>query len=119
MHQIEMSWVSWQHSGNNLKMKRKECSSKWIILQLWYDLLSFFFSLFNLKYTCMCHTVVFVRFWRCVSLLETIIFVNKKSIKSMKFNKHDAINIADPSSMQDMCHMNLLIDLAHNRVSVS
>ena len=37
----------------------------------------------------------------------------------MKFNKHDAINIADPSSMQDMCHMNLLIDLTHNRVSVS
>ena len=119
IHQIETSWVSWQHSGNSLKMKRKECSSKWIILRLWYDLLSFFFSLFNLKYTCMCHTVVFVQFWRCVSLLETIIFVNKKSIKSMKFNKHDAINIADPSSMQDMCHMNLLIDLAHNRVSVS
>ena len=58
IHQIETSWVSWQHSGNSLKMKRKECSSKWIILRLWYDLLSFFFSLSNLKYTCMCHTVV-------------------------------------------------------------
>ena len=65
----------------------------------------------------VCATQLCLYDFEDVSLLETIIFVNEKSIKSM--NKHDAINIADPSSMQDMCHMNLLIDLAHNRVSVS
>ena len=30
--------------------------------------------------------------------------------------KHYAIDIADPSSMQDACHMNFVIDLAHRRV---
>ena len=29
--------------------------------------------------------------------------------------KHDAIDIADPSSMQDACHMNFVIALAHRR----
>ena len=33
--------------------------------------------------------------------------------------KHYAIDIADPSSMQDECHMNFLIDLAHHGVSVA
>ena len=33
--------------------------------------------------------------------------------------KHYAIDIADPSSMQDACHMNCLIDLAHRGVSVA
>ena len=33
--------------------------------------------------------------------------------------KHDAIDIADPSSMQEMCHMNFVIDLAHRGVSVA
>ena len=33
--------------------------------------------------------------------------------------KHDAIDIADPSSMQDACHMNFVIDLAHRGVSVA
>ena len=32
--------------------------------------------------------------------------------------KHDAIDIADPSSLQDTCHMNFVIDLAHHSVSV-
>ena len=32
---------------------------------------------------------------------------------SCSIYKHDAINIADPNSMQDMCHMNFVIDLAH------
>ena len=30
---------------------------------------------------------------------------------------HDAIDITDPSSMQDACHMNFVIDLAHHRVA--
>ena len=37
---------------------------------------------------------------------------------SYSIYKHDAIDIADPSSMQDVCHMNFLIDLAHCGVSV-
>ena len=32
--------------------------------------------------------------------------------------KHGAIDIADPSSMQDACHMNFVIDHAHRRVSM-
>ena len=32
--------------------------------------------------------------------------------------KHYAIDIADPSSMQDACHMNFVIDFTHRRVSV-
>ena len=30
-----------------------------------------------------------------------------------------SINIADPSSTQDACHMNFVIHLAHRRVSVA
>ena len=33
--------------------------------------------------------------------------------------KHYAIDIADPNSMQDACHMSFAIDLAHHRVSVA
>ena len=33
--------------------------------------------------------------------------------------KHYAIDIVDPSSMQDACQMNFVIDLAHHGVSVS
>ena len=33
--------------------------------------------------------------------------------------KHYAIDIVDPSSMQDACHMNFVIDLAHHGVSVA
>ena len=29
------------------------------------------------------------------------------------FTRHDAIDVADPSSLQDACHMNFAIDLAH------
>ena len=32
---------------------------------------------------------------------------------SYSIYKHDAIDIADPSSMQDASHMNFVIDLAH------
>ena len=33
--------------------------------------------------------------------------------------KHDAIDIADLSSMRDTCQMNFVIDLGHRRVSVA
>ena len=36
---------------------------------------------------------------------------------SYSIYKHDAIDIADPSSMQDAYHMNFVIDLANCRVS--
>ena len=35
------------------------------------------------------------------------------------FYKHYAIDIVDPSSMQDACHMNFVIDFAHCGVSVA
>ena len=37
---------------------------------------------------------------------------------SYSIYKHDAMDIADPSSLQDTCHMNFVIDLAHHSVSV-
>ena len=36
---------------------------------------------------------------------------------SYSIHKHDAINIADPSSVQDRCQMNIVVDLPHCRVS--
>ena len=38
---------------------------------------------------------------------------------SYSIYKHDTINIADPSSMLNMCHMNLVIDLTLHKVSVA
>ena len=35
------------------------------------------------------------------------------------FTKHNAIDVADPSSLQNTCHMNFAIDLARRRVSVA
>ena len=44
---------------------------------------------------------------------------SKLTISLISFYEHDAIDIADPSSMQDECHMNFVIDLAHREVSGS
>ena len=33
--------------------------------------------------------------------------------------KHDAKDVADPSSMQDACHMTFIMGLTHHRVSVA
>ena len=38
---------------------------------------------------------------------------------SYSIYKHDAIDIADPSSMQVVCHMNFVIDRARLKVSVA
>ena len=44
-------------------------------------------------------------------------FVSSRARDKEKIlSPHDAIEIADPSSMQDACHMNFVIDLAHRRV---
>ena len=44
---------------------------------------------------------------------------SKFTISLISIHKHYAIDIADPSSMQDACHMNLVIDLAHCGVFVA
>ena len=44
---------------------------------------------------------------------------NKLTISTISINKQYAIDIADPSSGQDVCHMNFVINLAHRRVSVA
>ena len=41
----------------------------------------------------------------------------KTEYLSYSIYKHDAIDIADPNSMQDACHTNFVIDLAHRKVS--
>ena len=37
--------------------------------------------------------------------------------KKKTIYKRDAINLADPSDIQDMCYMNFIIDLAYGKVS--
>ena len=44
---------------------------------------------------------------------------SKLTISLISIYKHYAIDIADPSSMQDVCHMNFTIDLTHCGVSVA
>ena len=44
---------------------------------------------------------------------------SKHTISLISFYEHDAIDIADPSSMQDACHKNFVIDLAYREVSGS
>ena len=39
--------------------------------------------------------------------------INEIEIREVVVCKHYAINIADTSGMQDACHMNFAIDLAH------
>ena len=39
--------------------------------------------------------------------------MSKFTISPSSIYKHDAIDITDLSSMQDACHMNFVIDLAH------
>ena len=49
-----------------------------------------------------------------------LILHRAQNLPSLLFcQKHYAIDIADPSSMQDACHMNFVIDLAHRGVSVA
>ena len=44
---------------------------------------------------------------------------SKLTISLIYIYKYYAIDIADPSSMQDACHMNFVIDLAYRGVSVA
>ena len=45
--------------------------------------------------------------------------INEIEIREVVVSKHYAINIADTSGMQDACHMNFTIDLAHRGVFVA
>ena len=51
-------------------------------------------------------------------LLGEVTIAQYNLIRSLTY-KHDAIDVVHPSSMQDACHMNFIIDLAHGRVSVA
>ena len=44
---------------------------------------------------------------------------SKLTISLISIYKHYAIDIADPSRMQEACHMNFVINLAHRGVSVA
>ena len=40
-------------------------------------------------------------------------------VYTTRISNVDSVMFAYPSSMQDACHMNFVIDLAHHRVSVA
>ena len=44
---------------------------------------------------------------------------SKLTISLISIYKQYAVDIADPSSMQDACHMNFVIDLTHHGLSVA
>ena len=44
---------------------------------------------------------------------------SKLTISLISIYKHYAIDIADPSSRQDVCHLKFVIDLAHRGVSLA
>ena len=44
---------------------------------------------------------------------------SKLTVSLISIYKHYAFDIADPSSLQDACHMNFVINLAHRGVSVA
>ena len=58
-----------------------------------------------------------------VTRQKTYFFISlpssKLTISPISIYKHNAIDIADPSSMLDACHTNFVIDLAHRGVSVA
>ena len=59
-----------------------------------------------------------LRIPRSAALPCIFVFFLCTFFRSYSINKHDAIDTANLSSMQDACHMNLVIDLAHRRVFV-
>ena len=44
---------------------------------------------------------------------------SKLAISLISIYKQYAVDIADPSSMQDACHMNFVIDLTHRGLSMA
>ena len=75
-----------------------------------------FDSLWELTFSSLTHTCdktknIFLHFF---TKLKTYRLFYYSSIYKL-----DTIDIADPSSMLEACHMNFVIDLAHHRVSVA
>ena len=75
-----------------------------------------FDSLWELTFSSLTHTCdktknIFLHFF---TKLKTYRLFYYSSIYKL-----DTIDIADPSSMLEACHMNFLIDLPHHRVSVA
>ena len=54
-------------------------------------------------------------------ILHLVIIVGQRTSIHLSYYiyKHNTIDITDPYSMQDVCHMNFLIGLAHHRVSLA
>ena len=54
-------------------------------------------------------------------ILHLVIIVGQRTSIHLSYSiyKHNTIDITDPYSMQDVCHMNFLIGLAHHRVSLA
>ena len=61
--------------------------------------------------------MVFFRLVACVGRKKSIFLCIFTELKL--YHLSYSINIADPSSTQDACHMNFVINLAHRRVSVA
>ena len=59
----------------------------------------------------------FFRLVACVGRKKSIFVYIFTELKL--YHLSNSINIADPSSTQDACHMNFVIHLAHRRVSVA
>ena len=59
------------------------------------------------------------RVWDKEKILSPYEELNKTYHLYYFYLKNYTTNIADPSSMQDVCHMNFIIDLTHHRVSVA
>ena len=54
-----------------------------------------------------------------INIIPSSLPSSKLTISLISIYKHNAIDIADPNSMQDACHINFVIDLAHLGVSVA
>ena len=78
----------------------------------------------------VCHECVEQRkiIWRLRIFLYPMLIIDEKHLYfftklqtyhlSYSIYKHDAMDIADPSSLHNTCHMNFIIGLAHHSVSV-
>ena len=101
-----------------------------INITVWETLKLVLSSALSLKITCCKQRRMFFVMSRFFFLCRTLVTrrktyfsislpSSKLTISLISFYEHDAIDIVDPSSMQDACHMNFVIDLAYREVSGS
>ena len=68
---------------------------------------------------CICDTSSISIFWYFDFLyLILYLFLYRAQNSLISIYRHYTIDIADPNSMLDACHMNFVIDLAHHELSV-